>query len=167
VRLKGGDPFVLGRGGEEALALARVGVRFEIVPGLSSAIAAPAAAGIPVTHRGLSASLTVVEGHDPGRIDWPLGGTLVCLMATERLEELTASMLDAGRPVDEPAALIQWATTAKQRVVTARLCDIAHLSRQAGIGAPAVLVVGPTAALAERLGRHRERVKDERVLAYT
>jgi uroporphyrin-III C-methyltransferase / precorrin-2 dehydrogenase / sirohydrochlorin ferrochelatase len=161
VRLKGGDPFVFGRGGEEALALAEVGIKVEIVPGVSSAIAAPAAAGIPVTHRGLSASLTVVDGHDPDRIAWPVSGTVVCLMAVEHLAELADSLMRSGRPADEPAALIHWATTPRQRVLVGSLGDIAWRALEAGIGAPAVLVVGPTVALAEPAAKH------ERALAQT
>jgi uroporphyrin-III C-methyltransferase / precorrin-2 dehydrogenase / sirohydrochlorin ferrochelatase len=157
VRLKGGDPFVFGRGGEEALALARAGVPFEIVPGISAALAAPAAAGIPVTHRGLSASVTIVNGHDADQHNWSAlaasGGTLVFLMAVEHLEEIVAALLAHGRPADEPAAVVHWATTARQRSVVAPLEHIAGRARSAGLEAPAVLVVGPTAALANSLGR--------------
>jgi uroporphyrin-III C-methyltransferase/precorrin-2 dehydrogenase/sirohydrochlorin ferrochelatase len=164
VRLKGGDPFVFGRGGEELLALREAGVSCEVVPGVSSAMAAPAAAGIPVTHRGLSASVTVVEGHDPRRLAAPTSGTLVCLMAVEHLERLTASLIVDGRPSDEPAALIQWATTSRQRAVVSTLGAIAAEARAAGIGAPAVLVVGPTAAFGEAQASVLNR---ERNLAYT
>ena len=164
VRLKGGDPFVFGRGGEELLALREAGVTCEVVPGVSSAVAAPAAAGIPVTQRGLSASVTVVEGHDPRRVAAPTSGTLVCLMAVEHLERLTASLIVDGRPSDEPAALIQWATTPRQRAVVSTLGAIAAEARAAGIGAPAVLVVGPTAALAETRASVLNRERD---LAYT
>src|SRR5579864_702400 len=115
VRLKGGDPFVFGRGGEEALALARAGVDFEVVPGVSSALAAPAAAGIPVTHRGLSASLSILNGHDANQHDWDGlargGGTLVFLMAMEHLADIANRLVVHGRPASEPAALIEWATT--------------------------------------------------------
>jgi uroporphyrin-III C-methyltransferase len=152
VRLKGGDPFVFGRGGEEALALARAGVPFEVVPGVSSALAAPAAAGIPVTHRGLSASVTIVNGHDADQHDWSAlarsAGTLVFLMAVEHLEEIVGLLLMHGRPADEPAAVVQWATTPRQRLAAARLSDIAAAARSAGLEPPAVLVVGPTASLA-------------------
>jgi uroporphyrin-III C-methyltransferase / precorrin-2 dehydrogenase / sirohydrochlorin ferrochelatase len=155
VRLKGGDPFVFGRGGEEALALARAGVPFEIVPGVSSALAAPAAAGIPVTHRGLSPSVTIVNGHDANEHDWSAlarsAGTLVFLMAVERLEDIADRLVSAGRSEAEPAAVVQWATTPRQRVVAASLADIAAEARSAGIEAPAVLVVGPTAALSSAL----------------
>jgi uroporphyrin-III C-methyltransferase / precorrin-2 dehydrogenase / sirohydrochlorin ferrochelatase len=155
VRLKGGDPFVFGRGGEEALALARAGVPFEVVPGISSALAAPAAAGIPVTHRGLSASLTVINGHDADQHDWSAlarsAGTLVFLMAVEHLEEIAERLLAHGRPAHELAAVVQSATTPHQRSVSAPLCDIAAAARAAGLKPPAVLVVGPTVALSRQL----------------
>jgi uroporphyrin-III C-methyltransferase/precorrin-2 dehydrogenase/sirohydrochlorin ferrochelatase len=156
VRLKGGDPYVFGRGGEEALALSRAGVAYEVVPGISAALAAPAAAGIPVTHRGLSGSVTIVNGHDPDQHVWSalgnLGGTLVFLMAVEHLEEVVDSLLGHGRAADEPAAVVQWATTSRQRVVSAKLQDIARVARAASMQPPAVLIVGPTAALAATLG---------------
>jgi len=155
VRLKGGDPFVFGRGGEEALALERAGVAWEMVPGISSALAAPAAAGIPVTHRGLSGSVTIVNGHDVQQHDWSAlsrsAGTLVCLMALENLEEIVKRLLEHGRPADEPAAIVQWATTPRETVLTAPLSEIAAAARAANIGPPAVLVVGPTAALSSAL----------------
>jgi uroporphyrin-III C-methyltransferase/precorrin-2 dehydrogenase/sirohydrochlorin ferrochelatase len=155
VRLKGGDPFIFGRGGEETLALARAGLDFEVVPGVSSALAAPAAAGIPVTHRGLSASVTVINGHDADQHDWAAlsrgSGTLVFLMAVENLETIASRLLSHGRAVTEPTALIEWATTPRQRVVTAPLADLVETARRAAVQAPAVLVVGPTAALPEEL----------------
>jgi uroporphyrin-III C-methyltransferase/precorrin-2 dehydrogenase/sirohydrochlorin ferrochelatase len=157
VRLKGGDPFVFGRGGEEALALAGVGVPFEVVPGISAALAAPAAAGIPVTHRGLSGSVTIVSGHDPDQQPaWSAlagcGGTLVILMAVERLANTATALIAHGRPADEPSAIVQWATTPRQRVVCAPLAEIAASASAAAIRAPAVLIVGPTAALGATLG---------------
>ena len=165
VRLKGGDPFVFGRGGEEALALARAEVPFEVVPGISSALAAPAAAGIPVTQRGLSASLTVINGHDADQHDWHAlaraGGTLVFLMAVEHLEEIVDRLLAHGRPDAEPAAIVEWATTARQRVVSASLSEIVSAARLAALEPPAVLVVGPTAALANALApRSTARVRE-------
>jgi uroporphyrin-III C-methyltransferase len=157
VRVKGGDPFVFGRGGEEALALARAGVPFEVVPGVSSALAAPLAAGIPVTHRGLSGSVTIANGHDADQHEWEMlsasRGTLVFLMAVEGLEEIVARLIAHGRPADEPAAVVQWATTSHQRSVHAALADIATVARAAAIAAPAVLVVGRTAALAAALSQ--------------
>src|SRR5216683_2093991 len=162
VRLKGGDPFVFGRGGEEALALARAGVAFEVVPGISAALAAPAAAGIPVTHRGLSGSVTVVNGHDADQHDWSAlarsGGTLVFLMAVEHMSEIVERLLANGRNADEPAAVVQWATTPRQRFLSAPLSGIAAATRAAGLEPPAVLVVGRTAGLSAELwpdGLHR------------
>jgi uroporphyrin-III C-methyltransferase/precorrin-2 dehydrogenase/sirohydrochlorin ferrochelatase len=156
VRLKGGDPFVFGRGGEEALALARAGVDFEVVPGISSALAAPAAAGIPVTHRGLSASVTIVNGHDADQHDWEAlargSGTLVFLMAVEHLETIVARLLAHGRSSCEPAALIEWATLPRQRVLAVPLSEIASRARLSEFEPPAVLIVGPTAALVNEVG---------------
>jgi siroheme synthase len=169
VRLKGGDPFVFGRGGEEALALAEAGIPFEVVPGISSALAAPAAAGIPVTQRGLSGSVTIVNGHDCDQHDWSAlarsGGTLVFLMAVERLEDIALELLASGRPDDEPAAVVEWATTPRQRVVAAPLSDIASAAGRAALRPPAVLVVGPTAALSQTLGRGSEPVQQHEVSA--
>ena len=152
VRLKGGDPFVFGRGGEEWLACVAAGVPVSVVPGISSAIAAPAAAGIPLTHRGLAADFTVVSGHlDPGRppdegIDWPglaaSGGTLVLLMAMERLDLIAAALIEHGRPGSTPAAVVHRATLAEQRVVRAPLAELATAAEREGIGAPAVIVIG-------------------------
>lgn len=159
VRLKGGDPFVFGRGGEEALALADAGVRCEVIPGISAALAAPAAAGIPVTHRGLSASVSVLTGHDPDAQDWAAlaagSGTLVVLMGVENLSTIASRLIAAGRAPEEPAAVVQSATVADQRTVVARLADIADRAVAAGIAAPAVLVVGPTVDLAARVQASR------------
>jgi uroporphyrin-III C-methyltransferase / precorrin-2 dehydrogenase / sirohydrochlorin ferrochelatase len=163
VRLKGGDPFVFGRGGEEVLALAQAGIPFEVVPGISSALAAPAAAGIPVTHRGLSASVTVVNGHDVEQHDWHAlaraGGTLVFLMAVEHLEPIVERLLAHGRAVNEPAALIESATLPSQRVLAAPLAEIAAQARLVEVAPPAVLVVGPTAALVDELGSSGSRAE--------
>jgi uroporphyrin-III C-methyltransferase/precorrin-2 dehydrogenase/sirohydrochlorin ferrochelatase len=127
-------------------------VPFEVVPGISAALAAPAAAGIPVTHRGLSASVTIATGHAADAHDWDAlahaGGTLVFLMAVEHLEDIALRLIARGRPADEPAALVEWATTPRQRTLAAPLGDIARLARVAEVRPPAVLVVGPTAALA-------------------
>lgn len=159
VRLKGGDPFVFGRGGEEALACARAGVPCEVVPGVSSAIAAPAAAGIPVTHRGVARSFAVVTGSTAHGDDVDLSAvataadTLVVLMAAGRLAETCAELIAAGRPPDEPAAIVQWATTEDQRSVTGTLTDLPALAAAATVGPPATLVVGPVVALADAL-RH-------------
>jgi uroporphyrin-III C-methyltransferase/precorrin-2 dehydrogenase/sirohydrochlorin ferrochelatase len=152
VRLKGGDPFVFGRGGEEWLACVAAGVPVTVVPGLSAALAGPAVAGIPLTHRGLAADFTVVSGHlDPGRpisegIDWPglaaHGGTLVILMAMDRLKLITSELIQHGRAPDTPAAVVQRATLPDQRVLRAPLGELADAADREGLGAPAVVVVG-------------------------
>ena len=152
VRLKGGDPFVFGRGGEEFLACVQAGVPVTVVPGLSSALAAPAAAAIPLTHRGVAAEFTVLSGHlDPGRpaesgIDWPgvaaSPGTLVLLMAMERLELIVAELIANGRDPATPAAVVHAATLAEQAVVRAPLGRLAEVAAGAGLRAPAVVVVG-------------------------
>jgi uroporphyrin-III C-methyltransferase len=157
VRLKGGDPLVFGRGGEEILALARAGVAYEIVPGVSAALAAPAAAGIPLTQRGLAHAFMVATGtgangcelseSDLRAMATP-GTTLVLLMAVHRLEELVECLLRHGRPAAQGAAVVQHATWSTQAVVTAPLGEIVARARAAHVVAPAVLVVGPTVALA-------------------
>ena len=152
VRLKGGDPFVFGRGGEEAMSLRAAGVPFTIVPGVSSAIAAAAYAGIPVTHRGLSCSFTVVTGTDDGALDEaPRSGTIVILMGVEHLAAIAMRLVSAGREPTTPAACIQWGTRADQRVVTGTLGTLVGRVAEAGLGAPAVMVVGEVAGLAEQL----------------
>ncbi len=157
VRLKGGDPFVFGRGGEEALACAQAGVPFEVVPGVSAAIAAPAAVRIPVTHRGLASSFAVVTATLEGGSDNELGrvaaavDTLVVLMAAGRLATVAASLVGAGRSPGEPAAVVQWATTSLQRSVTGTLATLPAQAEAAGIGSPATLVVGEVVALADEL----------------
>jgi uroporphyrin-III C-methyltransferase len=157
VRLKGGDPFVFGRGGEEALELARAGVPFEVVPGVSSVVAAPAYAGIPLTHRGLSASFAVVTASLTGGASQDLSrmatavDTLVVLMAAGKLEQVTASLIEAGRDSKEPSAIVSWATTSDQRTVIAPLSRLAEEAREAAITAPATLVVGAVVGLAEAL----------------
>jgi len=155
VRLKGGDPFVFGRGGEEALALAEAGVAFEIVPGVSAAVAAPAYAGIPVTHRGLATSYAVVSATLAGGAPAELArtaaaaDTLVVLMAAERLREVCGQLIAAGRPPDQPAAVIASASTAAQRVVTGTLAELA--AEAVEVDPPATLVCGPSVALADPL----------------
>ncbi len=157
VRLKGGDPFVFGRGGEEAQACVRAGVPFEVVPGVSSAVAAPAYAGIPVTHRGVASSFAVVtatleggEGNDLARLGAAVD-TLVVLMAADRLEAVCRTLIECGRPADEPAAVIQWAATSRQRSIRCTLVEVPAAAAAAGIGSPATLVVGRVAALADEL----------------
>lgn len=155
VRLKGGDPFVFGRGGEEALACAAAGIPCEIVPGISSAVAAAAYAGIPVTHRGMARSFAVLTGTDQhGQAAYAgLSGvdTLVFLMAVKNLDRIAADLIAAGRDPLTPAATIQWASTPQQRVVKGTLADIASVVRQAGVCAPAVTVVGEVVRLHEAL----------------
>jgi uroporphyrin-III C-methyltransferase len=157
VRLKGGDPFVFGRGGEEALACARAEVPFEVVPGVSSAIAAPASAGIPVTHRGVASSFVVVtatladgEANDLARAA-RAADTLVVLMAAGRLGHVAGALVAAGRSPDEPAAAIEAASTSRQRSVRATLATLPALAELAGIGSPATVVVGQVVALAGEL----------------
>jgi uroporphyrinogen III methyltransferase/synthase len=163
VRLKGGDPFVFGRGAEEADACARAGVPFEVVPGVSSAVAAPAYAGIPATHRDLSSTFAVVSGHeDPARAAVPWAalakvGTVCVLMGTERLGAIAARLLDAGRAPDTPAAVIEQGTTPAQRVVRATLATIAEAAGRAGVRAPAVIVVGEVVAMRDRIAWYERR----------
>ena len=157
VRLKGGDPFVFGRGGEEALACARAGVPFEVVPGVSSAVAAPAFAGIPVTHRGVAQSFAVMTGSTAHGDEVDLArvatatDTLVVLMAAGKLEGTCAELVAAGRTADDPAAIVQWAATPEQRTVIGTLDTLPALARSARIGPPATLIVGAVAALGHEL----------------
>ena len=171
VRLKGGDPFVFGRGGEEALALRAAAIPFEIVPGVTAGIAASAYAGIPVTHRGLAGAVALVTGHSQERptgaadrdgdeqedsgIDWPglaaFPGTLVLYMGVRQLPQITASLIAAGRPGSQPAAVVEAGTLPGQREVSGTLETIAELAREHDVRAPSITVVGPVAALAERI----------------
>ncbi|MBN2712373.1 MAG: uroporphyrinogen-III C-methyltransferase [Planctomycetes bacterium] len=161
VRLKGGDPFVFGRGGEEALALAAEGLPFEIVPGVSSGIAAPAYAGIPVTHRAIATGVTFVTGHetpdkDDQQIDWKalaaLNHTLCIYMGIGRMREICSALIEYGRRPDEPAAAIRWGTTVKQECVSATLLTLADEVEKAGLKPPALIVIGDVVALRERIG---------------
>jgi len=155
VRLKGGDPFVFGRGAEEALALEAAGIPYEVVPGVSSGVAAPAAAGIPVTHRGVSGSVTFATGYRAGKApDWAhLAGaeTLVLFMAGSRLEEATLALIAAGRSPNTPAAIVEAGTWEHQRVIEAPLAGIASRAREAAVGSPALLVVGEVVSLRSQL----------------
>ena len=160
VRLKGGDPFVFGRGGEEALTLQAEGVPFEIVPGITSAIAVPAYAGIPVTHRGLASAFTVVSGsEDPSKpepsLDWQalasVPGTLVVLMGWRSLPHIVQALLDHGRAPGTPVAATQWGTLATQKTVSGTLATIVELGQQAGLSSPVVTVIGPVASLRESI----------------
>ncbi len=158
VRLKGGDPCVFGRGGEEAEALAAAGIRFEIVPGVTSGIGAPAYAGIPVTHRAIGPSVCFVATHgeategDAG-VDWKAiaasSATLVFYMSTRNLAAIARRLVESGRPAPTPAAVIRWGTRAAQQVITGTLADIA--ARAQGIEPPTVIVVGEVVSLRERL----------------
>ena len=163
-RLKGGDPFVFGRGGEEALALARAGIPFEVVPGVSSAIAAPAYAGIPVTHRGVATGFTVVSGsEDPSKpessVRWEElgrslaahGGTLMTLMGWASIEKILDVLQRAGLSPDTPVALVQWGTWNRQRTVTGTLATAAAKGRAAGLAAPVVAVIGEVVSLRNEL----------------
>jgi uroporphyrin-III C-methyltransferase len=151
VRLKGGDPFLFGRGGEEALALVEAGVPFEVVPGVSSLAAVPAVAGIPVTHRSVSSQVTIVNGHGP--LDFAAlaatPGTLVAFMGLARLEELATGLIDHGRSASTPAAVIASGTLPEQRVVIAPLERIAVAA--ADLDPPALVVIGDVVSLAEVL----------------
>ena len=159
IRLKGGDPFVFGRGGEEVLALAEAGLPFEIVPGVSSALAAPAFAGIPVTQRGIVTSFAVVTGHeDPTKpestTDWNALAqvpTLILLMAIKRISEICADLIAAGRSPDTPTAVISWATTDQQQVVRATLGTLPALIAANKLPTPAVIVIGEVVRLNDKL----------------
>lgn len=154
VRLKGGDPMVFGRGGEEAREVLGAGVPVEVVPGITSAVAGPAAAGIPVTHRGLARGFLAVTAHTfdgSEAMDWRavarFPGTVVVLMGKRRWHDLTTRLIAAGRRPDEPAAAIAWATTPRQHVVTATLATIAAASDDEAVGTPAILVLGDVVGL--------------------
>ncbi len=164
VRLKGGDPFVFGRGGEEAEALAAAGISFEVVPGVTAGVAAPAYAGIPVTHRDLASAVAFVTGHeDPAKpesaLDWEalaaFPGTLVVYMGMRQLQAIAARLIAAGRAPDEPAAVIERGTFAEQRSLVATLSTIASRAAQEEIRAPAIAVLGSVAALHDRLAWFR------------
>ncbi len=160
VRLKGGDPFVFGRGGEEAEALAAGGIPFEVVPGVTSAIAAPAYAGIPVTHRDIGSFFTVVTGSEaPDKpepaVPWDrlaeAGGTLVVLMGWESLDRIVEALVRHGRPPETPVALVRWGTEPYQRTVSGTLATIVGAARDAGMSPPVVAVIGEVAKLRDRL----------------
>jgi uroporphyrin-III C-methyltransferase / precorrin-2 dehydrogenase / sirohydrochlorin ferrochelatase len=159
-RLKGGDPFVFGRGGEEALACVRAGVPFQVVPGVTSAVAVPAWAGIPVTHRGITQDFSVVSAHlDPSQpgatVDWAAmarsGATLVLLMAVAHLDAVATELVKRGRDAATPVAVISDGTTADQQVVTSTLGDVAADALAAGVRPPAVVVVGDVVRLRDQL----------------
>ncbi|HEX3693311.1 MAG TPA: uroporphyrinogen-III C-methyltransferase [Solirubrobacteraceae bacterium] len=166
VRLKGGDPFVFGRGGEEALALREAGIEFTIVPGVTAGVAAPACAGIPVTHRGLATGVAFVTGHTQAGVDGDaqelapdvdfealarFPGTLVFYMSVRALGSIAASLLRAGRDGDEPAALVERGTLPDQRVIAATLASLAEVAERERVKAPTIAVIGQVAALADRI----------------
>lgn len=160
VRLKGGDPFVFGRGSEEAQALAAAGVRFEIVPGVTAGIAAPMYAGIPVTHRGLSTSVTFVTGHEDltkeaNTVYWSAlartGGTLVLYMGVRTLPGIATALIAAGMSADTPAAAVEWATYPRQRTITATLSTLSDAMQRDGFGAPVITIIGPVVALRDEI----------------
>jgi uroporphyrinogen III methyltransferase/synthase len=166
VRLKGGDPFVFGRGGEEAEALRRAGIPYEIVPGVTSGLAAAACAGIPLTHRLHASGVALVTGHeDPAKatsaVDWAnlahFPGTLVVYMGLSRLPLLVQALIENGKPPETPAAAIQWGTTGDQRTVEAPLADLPAAVKAAGLTAPAILVIGAVVALRSQLAWFERR----------
>lgn len=170
VRLKGGDPFVFGRGGEEALACVRAGVPVEVVPGVTSAIAVPAGAGIPVTHRGVTQDFAVVSAHlDPSKpgasVDWDAlangPGTLVLMMAVAHLERISAELVKRGRPATTPVAIIQDGTTPRQRVLISTLDLMAAQAAAYGIGSPSVVVVGDVVRLRDELAFAADPMRPE------
>ncbi len=165
-RLKGGDPFVFGRGGEEAQVLAKEGLRFEVVPGVSSSVAAPAYAGIPLTHRLYSSSFAVIPGYEDttkeeSAIDWKKlatgVGTLVFLMAVRNIDVLTEKLIENGRRPDTPVAVVRWGTRPDQKTLVSTLKDIAALVREKDIRPPAVMVVGDVVKLRDELKWYEEK----------
>ena len=158
VRLKGGDPFVFGRGGEESLACRQYGIPFEIVPGISSAYAVPAYAGIPLTQRHLSSSFTVITGHeaptkDASSINYAalaqIGGTIVILMGVKQLPQITRQLIDHGMDAETPAAIIEWGTLPRQRTYVGDVSTIAEIAGDEGIQPPAITVIGEVVRLRE------------------
>lgn len=166
VRLKGGDPLIFARGAEEALALREAGIPFEIVPGISSPIAAAAFAGLSLTHRDLSSSVTFITGSDREGKDWSpdawqklatATGTICVLMGMRRIAAITQAIIDGGRAESTPAAVIRWAARPVQQTVVGTLGDIAEKSRQAGLASPAIIVVGEIVALREKLSWYEKK----------
>ena len=160
VRLKGGDPLMFGRGSEEAQALAVAGVRFEMVPGVTSGVAAPAYAGIPVTHRGVATSVTFVTGHeDPTQAstgtDWAAlaraGGTIVLYMGVKTLPGIASALIAGGMSTDTPAAAVQWGTYTRQRTIVATVSTLADAITRAGLGAPVITVIGNVVSLRDEI----------------
>lgn len=146
VRLKGGDPFVFGRGGEEAQVLAEAGLAFEVVPGVSSAIAVPAYAGIPVTHRGVASSFMVTTGHPESSVQWDVlarfEGTVILLMGVATLRRATERLIEEGRDPTQSAAIVEQGTIGRQRTIVGDLASIADLAESASVEPPATVVIG-------------------------
>ena len=160
VRLKGGDPFVFGRGSEEAQALAAAGIRFEIVPGVTAGIAAASYAGIPITHRGLATMVTFVTGHeDPSKpgtsVDWAAlartGGTIVLYMGVKTLPRAAAALIAGGMSAETPAAAVEWGTYPRQRTLIATVATLGDAMRREGVGAPVITIIGPVVSLREEI----------------
>ncbi|MCD8481682.1 MAG: uroporphyrinogen-III C-methyltransferase [Verrucomicrobia bacterium] len=161
VRLKGGDPFIFGRGGEEALTLRKHGIAYEVVPAVTAALGCAAYVGVPLTHRKFSSSVTFISGHEqPGKeavleIDWgshaQSGSTLVLYMAMGRLEEICQQLTARGMSPTTPVCVVEWGTTPRQRSVSGQLQDIVWRVQEAGVGAPAVVIIGAVAALGDSL----------------
>jgi uroporphyrin-III C-methyltransferase len=170
IRLKGGDPFVFGRGGEEAEFLVQHGIPFEVIPGVCSALSAPLSAGIPLTHRDAASSVAIVTGHNANgteaRIDWQALAridTLVFLMGVHNIEKIARKLIAAGRPSETPAAVIQMAFWPGERTITGTLASIAEECRRAAIEPPATLVIGEVVRLGERIRdgkRDLDRARD-------
>lgn len=175
VRLKGGDPSLFGRGGEEAEALGAARIPFEIVPGVTAALGAAASAGIPLTHRGQSSSVALASGHidskvHPGSLDWRAlagAGTQVFYMGVARLEEIVARLREAGLDPKTPAALVRWATRPEQEVITATLSEIAARARAAHVAPPALLILGRVVRLRRRLDWFSRRPLHGRTIVVT
>ena len=176
VRLKGGDPFVFGRGGEEALVLHEAGIPFEVVPGVTAGVAAPAYAGIPVTHRDVASGVAFVTGHeDPSKpgsaLDWPalaaFPGTLVFYMGVRALPRIAEQLIAGGRGADEPVAVVERGTLPAQRTLLTTLANVAERVRAEAVRAPAITVVGPVAGLREQLAWLESRPLFGRTIAVT
>ncbi|MEV4461120.1 uroporphyrinogen-III C-methyltransferase, partial [Microbispora sp. NPDC049633] len=168
VRLKGGDPFVFGRGGEEMIACARAGIPVTVVPGITSAVAVPGSAGVPVTHRGVSQEFHVISVHVPpgdprSTVDWPglarSTGTLILLMAVERIKEIAETLVRDGRSPETPVMVVQDGTLPTQRAVAATLSTVAERVTAAGVRPPAIVIVGEVV----KVGQEIEMVRAERV----
>jgi uroporphyrinogen III methyltransferase/synthase len=160
VRLKGGDPFLFGRGGEEAEVLRQAGIAYEVVPGVTAALGAAACTGIPLTHRLHASAVAFVTGHEqPGKteslLDWPalarFRGTLVVYMGISRLSQIAQTLMEQGKPAETPVAVVHWATTGEQRTVESTLAEVGEAIVQAGIAAPAVVIIGPVVSLRRNL----------------